>query len=165
MNETILTQEGTKLIIERVINAPKDKVWEAYANPELFVKWYSTDGWTTLVKHFDFTAGGYTLFVMKCEDESQAMYGQESWSKSVFSNVTPKNSFSYVDSFSDENGSSNENMPSTDVSVTLEEVGNSTKITSVSIYSSEESLKQVLAMGVEEGVKQTFNKLANLLAQ
>lgn len=163
MNETILTHEGTKLTLERVINAPKDNVWEAYANPDIFAKWFSTDGWTTRVEHFDFTAGGYTLFVMKCEDENLEMFGQESWNKSEYTSVTPKDTFTYIDSFSDKNGNSNESMPSTEITVTLEEMGNTTKITSVSTFASEAGLQQVLAMGVEEGIKQTFNKLANLL--
>ncbi len=165
MNETVLTHEGTKLTIERVINAPKDKVWEAYADADVFAKWYSTDGWTTRVKHFDFSAGGYTLFAMKCEDESQEMFGQESWNKSEFSTVIPKDVFTYKDSFSDEDGNLNENMPSTEVTVTLEETGDATKITSVSIFGSEAGLQQALAMGMEEGVKQTFNKLANVVEQ
>jgi len=160
MNETILTHEGKTLTLERVINAPKDKVWEAYANAEIFAKWFSTDGWTTRVKHFDFTAGGYALFAMKCEDKSQEMFGQESWNKSEFRSVTPKDTFTYKDSFSDEDGNSNEHMPSTEITVTLEEVGDSTKITSVSTFASEAGLQQALAMGMEEGIKQTFNKLA-----
>ncbi len=165
MNETVLTQEGTKMTIERVINAPKDRVWDAYADAEIFAKWFSTDGWTTRVKHFDFTSGGYTLFVMKCEDESKEMFGQESWNKSEYKSVTPKDTFTYVDSFSNENGVINENMPSTEVTVVLKDTGDATKITSVSIFASEEGLKQALAMGMEEGIKQTFNKLAAVLEQ
>jgi len=163
MNETKLTHEGTKLIIERVINAPKYKVWEAYADANIFAKWYSTNGWTTRVKHFDFTAGGYTLFAMKCEDENQKMFGQESWNKSEFSSVTPIDTFTYKDSFSDEDGNSNENMPTTEITVILEEVNDATKITSVSIFDSKEGLQQALAMGMEEGIKQTFSKLANII--
>lgn len=163
MNETILTHEGTKLTIERVINASKDKVWEAYASADIFAQWYSTDGWTTTVKHFDFTAGGYTLFAMKCEDESQEMFGQVSWNKSVYSSVTPKDTFTYTDSFSDENGNAQDGMPSTEVTVTLEATGDATKITSVSIFGSEAGLEQALAMGMEAGIKQTFNKLATTI--
>ncbi len=163
MNETILTHQGTKLTIERVINASKDRVWEAYADADIFAKWYSTDGWTTRVKHFDFTAGGYTLFAMKCEDKNQEMFGQESWNKSEFVSVTPKDTFTYKDSFCDEAGDPMQGMPSTDITVNLEQVGDATKITSVSIFKSEEGLKQALAMGMEEGIKQTFNKLASVI--
>lgn len=164
MNETTLTHEGKKLTIERIINAPKDTVWEAYASADIFAQWFSTDGWTTSVKHFDFTPGGYTLFVMECEDKNQEMFGQKSWSKSEFSSVTPKDTFTYRDSFCDENGTVAEGMPSTEITVTLETVGSGTKITSVSTFDSEASLEQVLAMGVEEGITQTYNKLAKLLA-
>jgi len=163
MNETIITHSGATLTLERVINAPKDKVWEAYASADLFAKWFSTDGWETRVKHFDFTSGGYTLFAMKCVDESQEMFGQESWNKSEYSSVNPKDNFTYLDSFSDEEGNPVEGMPSTDITVTLEEIDDTTKITSISTFGSEDSLKQALAMGMEEGIKQTFNKLASII--
>jgi uncharacterized protein YndB with AHSA1/START domain len=164
MNETILTHQGTKLTIERTINAPKDKVWEAYASADVFAQWFSTDGWTTRVKHFDFTAGGYVLFAMKCEDESQKdWYGQESWNKSVYSVVTPKDAFIYKDYFCDENGNPTEGMPATEIEVNLQEIDGKTTITSISTYDSEASLEQALAMGMEQGIKQTFNKLANVI--
>ena len=163
MNETTITQDGNKLIVERIFNASKDTVWDAYANADIFATWYSTDGWTTRVEHFDFTPGGYTLFAIKCEDESQEMYGQDSWSKSEFETVQPKDSFTYKDSFSDKDGNVNETMPSTKVTVTLEAIGDKTKLTSISTFDSEAGLQQVLAMGVEEGIKQTFNKLANVI--
>ncbi len=102
---------------------------------------------------------------MKCEDESQEMFGQESWNKSEFSSITPKDTFTYTDSFCDADGNTNENMPSTEITVTLHEAVDSTKITSVSIFSSEAGLQQALAMGMEEGIKQTFNKLARIVEQ
>jgi len=163
MNETILTHNGSTVTLERVINAPKDNVWEAYASADIFEKWFSTDGWTTSVKHFDFTAGGYILFVMKCEDKNQEMFGQESWNKFEYKSITPKDTFTYIDSFSDKDGNAVPGMPSTEVTVSLEEHGNATKIASVSVFGSEEGLQQALAMGMEEGIKQTFNKLAEVI--
>ena len=164
MNETILTQDGAKLTIERVINAPKDRVWDAYTAAELFVRWFSPEGWSTRVKHFDFTSGGYVLYGMKCEDQNQGeWFGKESWGKTEYITVTPKSSFTYKDYFTDENGTPAEGMPVAEIQITLEEIDSKTKITSTSMYESEEGLRQTLAMGMEEGIKQTFNKLAKVL--
>jgi uncharacterized protein YndB with AHSA1/START domain len=163
MNETILTHDGATLKLERIINASKDKVWEAYASADVFAKWFSTDGWATTVKHFDFTEGGYTLFVMKCEDKDNAMFGQDSWNKSEYKTIIPKDTFTYIDSFSTEEGGVVPGMPNTEITVSLEDRGDATKITSVSIFESEAGLQQALGMGMEKGIKQTFDKLASIL--
>lgn len=164
MNETTLTKNGTTLTLERTINAPKDKVWQAYSDPELFVQWWGPEGWSTRVKQFDFQAGGSVLYGMKCEDEAQAeWYGQESWGKFEFGAVSPTDSFSYTDYFCDEDGTATDGMPATKTVLRLEELDGKTKIVSVSEYDSEAALQQVLDMGMEEGIKQTFNRLETLL--
>jgi uncharacterized protein YndB with AHSA1/START domain len=164
MNETTVTQDGTKLIIERVINVPKDKVWDAYTVADVFAKWFAPEGWTTHVKHLDFTLGGYLLYAMKCEDENQKeWFGKQTWGKSVYKTISPKDSFTYGDYFCDENGTPTEGMPVTETQVRLEEIDGKTKITSTTTYESEAGLEQTLAMGMEEGIKQTFNKLATVL--
>ena len=165
MNETKLTQDGAKLTIERVINASKDKVWEAYTVAEVFSKWFAPEGWSARVKHLDFTPGGYLHYAMKCEDENQTeWFGKESWGKSVYKTISPKDSFTYTDYFCDADGNPTEGMPVTEVELRLDEIEDGkTKITSISTYGSEEGLKQTLAMGMEEGIKQTFNKLAKVL--
>ncbi|MET1033337.1 MAG: SRPBCC domain-containing protein [Candidatus Saccharimonadales bacterium] len=166
MNETTLTHEGAKLTIERVINAPKDKVWDAYTTADLFVKWFSPQGWSAHTKHFDVSTDGYVLYAMKCEDETQTdWFGKETWGKSVYSSVTPKDTFTYRDFFCDEEGNPTGGMPVSETRISFTETDGKTKITSVSTYESEAAVEQVLAMGMEEGIKQTFDKLALVLEQ
>jgi uncharacterized protein YndB with AHSA1/START domain len=165
MNETTLTQNGNILTLERVINAPKDKVWAAYTDPEIFTKWWGPDGWSTTVKEFDVKPGGTALYGMKCEDPNQGeWFGKESWGKFVFEDVSPKDSFVYTDYFTDDNGKATEGMPSTKSTITFVETDGKTKITTVSTYESEADLRQVLEMGMEEGIKQTLDRLEKLVA-
>lgn len=163
MNPTTLTKEANVLTIERVINAPKDKVWAAYAEPEIFTQWWGPEGWSTTVKHFDFSEGGNTLYGMKCEDKNQGdFYGQESWGKFVYGPITPKDSFVYTDYFCDDNGNVTESLPASKTTIRFDEIDGKTKITSVTTYDSEAALLQVLEMGMEEGIKQTFDRLDGL---
>ncbi|CAN5149485.1 SRPBCC domain-containing protein [soil metagenome] len=164
MNETKLTRDGKVLTIERVINAPKDKVWDAYTVADEFAKWFAPEGWSTYVKRLDFTPGGYLQYAMKCEDESQTeWFGQQTWGKSVYLTTSPKDGFTYKDYFCDEDGVPTEGMPVTEIEMRFEELDGKTKITSIATYESEAGLEQTLAMGMEEGMKQTFNKLASVL--
>lgn len=163
-NETVLTTDGTKLIITRVFSAPKEKVWEAWADPTVFAKWWGPNGWQTTVAHHEFAPGGYLLYAMKCEDPAQGdWYEKESCGKMVFEEVTPHDHFIYTDFFTDNTGEVMPNMPSIRTENTLESVDGGTKFTSVGYYEKEEDLKTVLDMGMEEGIKQTWNRLEDLL--
>ncbi|MGH7196654.1 MAG: SRPBCC domain-containing protein [Candidatus Saccharimonadales bacterium] len=164
MNQTKLTHTSNVLTLERTINAPKDKVWEAWTNPDVFAKWWGPRGWETTVKHMDFNPGGYLLYGMKCVDENQGeWYGQESWGKMEYEAIDPQASFTYTDYFTDENGKVTEGMPAAKATVAFEEVDGKTKMTNVTTYPTEAELTKVLEMGMEEGIKQTIDRLEELL--
>jgi uncharacterized protein YndB with AHSA1/START domain len=164
MSKTTVTKDGKNLIIETLVSAPKDKVWKAYTTPALFSKWWGPKGWTTTVKHMEFKPGGYLLYGMKCEDKNQTdWYGKYSWGRSNYETITPNDNFTYTDYFCDENGNVTEGMPATKIDLSFEEVDGKTKVTSVGTYETEEGLATVLEMGMEEGIKQTLDRLGDLL--
>lgn len=166
MNETTFKVDGTTLTIERVFSASKDKVWEAWENPEIFCQWWGPHGWSTRVKESEFRAGGTRLYGMKCEDANQTdWYGKEAWGKMVFESVSPQDSFKYTDYFADENGDATEGMPVVQTENTLMSVDGGTKFTSVGHYASEADIKTVIEMGMESGIKQTWDRLENLIKE
>lgn len=166
MNETIFHVDGNKLIIERTFSASKELVWDAWENPEVFCKWWGPHGWTTRVKESEFKAGGNRLYGMRCEDVNQVdWYGKESWGKMSFQTVTPKDAFTYTDYFTDEQGNVTEGMPVVRTENTLETVDGGTKFTSTGYYNSEEDLKTVIDMGMEAGIKQTWDRLESLIGE
>ena len=44
--------------IVREFNAPVEKVWKAWTEPELIEKWIAPKPWTAQTKILDFTVGG-----------------------------------------------------------------------------------------------------------
>jgi uncharacterized protein YndB with AHSA1/START domain len=54
-------------------------------------------------------------------------------------------------------------MPVSHTTVELEEKGGSTLFTTTTTYDSPEGLKQVLEMGMEEGYRQTLDRLETLV--
>lgn len=155
-----------ELTISRIVNAPVEKVWEAFTTAEVFEKWWGPRGWRTRVKELSMKPGGQLLYGMKCVDEAQGeWYGKESWGKMVFEEINPPNEFSYTDYFCDENGDVDENMPSTKANVKFEAVENGTKIINTNVYKSGEDLKKVVDMGMEQGVEETWDRLEELFAK
>lgn len=152
------------LTFQRVFAAPRSRVWVAWTDPEQLAKWWGPRGWTTAVKELDFRPGGHLLYMMKCEDPAQVdFYGREEWAKSVYEAIDEPNSFSYKDYFTDADGAVNEAMPTMAITMEFAEVSEGTKVTSRSVFESQEAYEQTVAMGVVEGVGQTWDRLDELL--
>ncbi len=157
--------ENKKLIVEFVANGPTDKVWRAYAEKELFEKWWGPEGWKTTTKEFDFIPGGRVHYGMKCIDKNQAdWFGQTSWGVMEILDVVSTASFTYRDYFSDEDGVLNEDMPALRVTNEFIDEGGKTKIESTSFADNADQIEQLIAMGMIEGFTSQLNKLDELLA-
>lgn len=166
MSEVKVTKdlENKKLVIEFTANGPKDKVWDAYANKDMFEKWWGPEGWETTTKEFNFVPGGNVHYGMKCVDENQGeWFGQTSWGVMKIQDVDTTNSFTYIDYFSDEQGVLNEEMPALKVTNEFFEEDGKTKIVSTSFADSAEQIEQLINMGMIEGFSSQLNKLDQLL--
>ncbi|WP_339747717.1 SRPBCC domain-containing protein [uncultured Maricaulis sp.] len=70
-----------KYILDRVFDAPREMVWQAWTDPELLARWYGP-GVETIIHKFDLKPGGLWLNEMKWGENSML-------SKVVFKEVTP----------------------------------------------------------------------------
>lgn len=162
MGDTKVTKDLEKheLTIERVFDAPRERVWSAYTDADKLVKWWGPRGWETTIKSFEFRPEGVWHYCMKCVDENQGeFYGQESWGKAVYHHIDEPNSFTYTDYFSDAEGAINNELPATEVTMHFIEEDGKTKLVCKSTYTSTEGLQQVLDMGMVEGLTQTLDRL------
>lgn len=167
MSEVNVTKdlENKKLIVEFVANGSKDKVWQAYADKELFEKWWGPEGWETTTKEFSLTPGGKIHYGMKCVDENQGdWFGKTSWGVMDIVDVNPNDSFTYTDYFSNENGVLDEEMPALKVTNEFIEENGKTKIVSTSFADSAEQIEELINMGMIEGFTSQLNKLDELFS-
>jgi uncharacterized protein YndB with AHSA1/START domain len=56
------------MVLERVIQAPRARVWEAWTNPETLPRWWGPDGFSCRTKRIDLRAGGEWVFEMIAPD-------------------------------------------------------------------------------------------------
>src|SRR3954465_11145788 len=54
-----------ELVITRVINAPREKIYRAWTEPELMKQWFAPQPFTTQVVELDLQPGGSNLIVMR----------------------------------------------------------------------------------------------------
>ncbi|MDQ0196507.1 SRPBCC family protein [Paenibacillus wynnii] len=159
-NKMITSVEGQELILERVFNAPRELVFKAFSEAEHLKQWWGPRGWILPVCNIDFRPGGIWHYCMKCIDEKQGeFYGMESWGKAIYEEIVEGESIVYVDYFSDAEGNETEGMPSSHVTMILEEQDGQTKLISRSKYVSPEALQTVMDMGMEQGISETWDRL------
>ena len=157
--------ENKKLTVEYVANGPIEKVWSAYAEKDMFEKWWGPEGWETTAKEFTFEPGGRIHYAMKCIDERQGdWFGKETWGLMEIQSITPSSSFTYKDYFSDETGVSNNDMPALIITNEFFEQDGKTKIISTSLADSAEQIEQLINMGMIEGFTSQLGKLDTLVS-
>jgi len=59
------------LVLTRIINAPREKVFRAWTEPELLKQWFAPLPWTTPVAETDVRPGGSSLIVMRDPDGNE----------------------------------------------------------------------------------------------
>lgn len=164
-NKMISKVEDNVLVLERVFDAPRELVFKALSEAEHLKRWFGPKGWPLTVCNIDFRPGGVWHFCMKCIDESQEYYGQESWGKAVYHEIVEPERIVYVDSFSDAEGNIVEGMPETLITMTFVEHEGKTKLISHAQYASAEALKTVMDMGMLQGITETWDKLEQFLEE
>src|SRR5690349_9515926 len=65
---TATSVSGRDLVLTRLIDAPREKVYEAWTNPVLLKQWFAPLPWTTTRVESDVRPGGSTLVVMRGPD-------------------------------------------------------------------------------------------------
>ncbi len=146
-----------KIHVEREFNAPIDKVWKAWTDPEILEKWWGPKPWTAKTKSMDFTIGGTWLYAMVGPE------GQKHWSKVKFTAIENGLRFAADSAFSDENGTVAPGSPVGHWDNKFVATGDKTKVVIDLNFDDEASIKMMVEMGFEGGFTMGLNQLEELL--
>ena len=119
--KTTTSTEGRDLILTRIIDAPREKVFNAWTEPTLLKQWFAPLPWTTVKAETDVRAGGTSLIVMQGPD------GIEFPSYGVYLDVVRNERLVFTDAFTKAWELSEK--PFMVVELTFEEQGENTKYT------------------------------------
>lgn len=150
---TITTPADREIHVERVFAAPRDRVFAVYTDPELIPEWWGPHGTTTIVDRMDVRPGGGWRFVSRDSDGSETAF------RGTYREIAPPERI--VQTFEWEG------MPG-HVSVetaTFEDLGDRTKVRTVSIFHTTEERDGMMASGMEGGLNETYERLDAVLAR
>ena len=158
-NQRIETTER-ELVITRTFDAPRELVFAAYSSCEHLREWFGPRTWPMVECTIDFRVSGVWHYCLRGPND-----GDASWGLAVFEEIVEPERLVYTDAFSDSNRNVNENMPQTRSIVEFAETDGKTVLTIRAMYPSPDDLKQVLDMGMAEGITETFDRLDEYLAR
>ena len=149
----ITTPSDREIRIERVFDAPRDRVFAVYTDPQLIPEWWGPRSTTTIVDEMDVRTGGRWRFVVRDAD------GGESGFRGAYREVTPPERI--VQTFEWEPMAGHVSVET----ATFEDLGDRTRVVTTSIFHTTEERDGMLASGMEVGLNETYVRLEELLAR
>ncbi len=89
------------LIVTRVFDAPPDRVWKAWSDPQHVMRWWGPTGFTSPSCKMDFRVGGTSLVCMRAPEE---FGGQDMYNTWTYRRIEPTKRIEFVLRFSDQDG-------------------------------------------------------------
>lgn len=162
-DKMIIKADGAELYMERTFPVPRERVWAAFTECEHLKHWWGPHGWDLTHCDMDFRVGGRWHYCMSGKGEDGAP--MDSWGLQTFGTIAAPQSFTYQDVFSDKDGNPAPGMPVADCQTEFSEIEGGTKVVGRVTYASAEELQAILEMGVEQGITETWDRLADHLAK
>jgi PhnB protein len=133
-----------ELSISRLINAPRELVWEVWTHPEHIQHWWGPTGFKNTIAKMDVRPDGEWDFIMHGPD------GTDYKNKHIYKEIVKpeKLVLEHI------------TAPKFRMTVTFEEKGNKTLVSIHSVFESAEQLREVIRVfKADEGMKQNIDRL------
>jgi uncharacterized protein YndB with AHSA1/START domain len=141
-------------------DAPIERVWQLYADPRQLERFWGPPTWPATVVDHDLSPGGRVTYVMTGPD------GEKSAGSWEVLEVEAPRRFVVDDSFADDAGQPNPDMPTTRIEFKfVERAGGGTAMTVVSTFASTDAMKQLIEMGMEEGMREAMGQIDGILEE
>ena len=144
------TPSDREIRVERIFNAPRERVWQAITNPQLVAQWWGR-GNQLVVERMEVERGGHWRFVEHAPEGKQGFEGR-------YREVKPPERV--VQTFEWDG------MPGHVIieTVTLEDLGDGrTRLVNVSLFHTSEERDGMLNSGMEQGMAESYAALDRLL--
>jgi uncharacterized protein YndB with AHSA1/START domain len=153
----VTTPSERAIMMTRVFDAPARRVFEAWTKPEHLTRWFGRRGDVLVVCEVDLRVGGGYRFVWRL------LEGDEMGLRGEYREIDPPVRLVSTEQFE---GAEFEAMGGVAMNtMTLDERDGRTRMTLTGVYESREARDAVLRSGMETGASESFDRLAELLAE
>ena len=152
--------QSLTMTMEAEFDAPVERVWQLWADPRQLERWWGPPTYPATFTQHDLSPGSRVEYHMTGPEGDQP---RGYWD---VLETDPPRSLVVRDGFANDDGSPNDALPTGEMRVAIEEIGDGrTRMSIHSIFPNAEAMEQVLAMGAEEGMKQAMGQIDAILAE
>jgi len=162
MTVTNITKDpkALTLTLTAEFRATRDRVWQLWADPRQLERWWGPPTYPATVTAHDLRVGGRVEYHMTGPEGDQP---KGAW---VIDEVDPPHRLAFRDSFRNDDGTDNAELPISSGLVTIQEIdAGTTRMEIQTTFPSAEALEQMMAMGMEQGLKQAVGQIDAILAE
>lgn len=150
--------EALTLTVVADFDAPLQRLWDAYLDPRLIERFWGPPTYPATFLRHDGCVGGRTEYAMT-GPEGDRHRGYWEWVA-----VDELKGFEVLDGFAHDDGAPNLEMPTTRMVFAFESTDSGSRVTTTSHFNSADELEQLLAMGMDEGMREAMGQMDEVLA-
>jgi uncharacterized protein YndB with AHSA1/START domain len=150
----VTTPTDREIRIERIFDAPRERVFALWTDPGLIPEWWGPRGTTTVVDQADVRPGGAWRFLIRNDSD-----GRENAFRGTYREIVAPERVVLTFEW--------EGLPghvSVETAV-FEELGERTKVIATSLFDTTEDRDGMLGSGMESGMNDTYARFDELLAR
>lgn len=146
-----INKEKLESTMEAIFDSPRELVWRAHTEKELIGQWWGPKDYEITVEEFDAVVGGKWKIIHEKNGERHVFFGE-------FREIVAPSKITWTFNYEPYPG------VTTIETLTMEALPDGkTKITTISHYPSIEALEGMIQSGMEEGSRQTWERLEKML--
>ena len=139
-----------ELVLERVIDAPRERVWQAWADPKQVVKWFAPKPYTLSIEKMDLRTGGsFSMAMHSPEGQTHAFSG-------TYPEIDPPSKIVWTGEFP---GDPKGNMRT---EIHFDDLGKRTKVRVRQTFQVLTPINEQPTKGAKQGWTMTLNQLAEV---
>jgi uncharacterized protein YndB with AHSA1/START domain len=151
--------EALTMTVTADLDATVERAWQLWADPRQFERWWGPPGYPATVVDHDLRAGGQVTFFMTGDDGERH---DSTWEVVA---AEPPRHLELRDADVDDNGRPNDDNAMTAMVITIDERAGGGAVMAVRThFDSLAGMEQVLAMGIEEGMRMVLGQMDAVLA-
>ncbi len=145
-----------ELVLVRLIDAPPEKLFRAWTEPDLLMRWFTPRPWTVSSAKLDVRPGGSQLIVMRSPE------GEEFPNRGVYLDVVKNERLVFTDAYAEAWEPSDKAFMT--ATITFENAGGKTRYTARVTHWSAADRKSHEEMGFHQGWSAATDQLESLVA-
>jgi uncharacterized protein YndB with AHSA1/START domain len=152
--------EALTLTLMAEFDATPERIWQLWADPRQLERWWGPPSYPATVREHDLRPGGRVNYFMT------GPTGDTPKGYWIIEEVSPPGRLTFRDGFANDDWTPNTALGEGSVEVVIESIGEAkSRMTITDHFADQATMEQMLAMGIEQGLREAVGQIDAILAE